>query len=341
MIVDLDKFLATERPYWRELESLLNQLELEPHRRLPLDALLRFQYLYERAAADLSKLTTFSAEAETRRYLEHLVARAYGELHESRQPPRRLRLGAWFFGTLPRTFRRHLAAFALAVGVSFAGALLGGLAMALDPEAKALLLPARFAEHLGDPSERVAREQSGAPAVSVGSLATFSAILMVNNIRVAINALAFGISFGIGTLLVLFYNGVILGVVSVDYVAAGHLKFLLAWLMPHGVIELPAVFMAGQAGLVLAQALIGRGQRSTLAARLRAVGPDLATLIAGVALLLVWAGLVEAFLSQFHAPVLPYEFKIAFGTAELVVLTLFLSRAGRTMPVPAQPRQPT
>jgi uncharacterized membrane protein SpoIIM required for sporulation len=99
--------------------------------------------------------------------------------------------------------------------------------------------------------------------------------------------------------------------------------------------------MAGQAGLVLAQALIGRGQRSTLAARLRAVGPDLATLIAGVALLLVWAGLVEAFLSQFHAPVLPYEFKIAFGTAELVVLTLFLSRAGRTMPVPAQPRQPT
>lgn len=340
MIIDLEKFLATERPYWRELETILDRLEGAPERRLPLEAALRFHYLYERACADLGKLRTFSAEAETRRYLEQLVARAYGELHETRDPTRRFRLWSWFFTTLPQTFRRHLWAFGLAVGVTLAGTVLGGLAMGLDPEAKQWLLPAQFAEHLGDPSERVAREQAGPPKASAGTLASFSAFLMVNNIQVAIKALAFGMTFGVGTLLVLFYNGLILGVVCMDYVAAGHVAFLLAWLMPHGVIELPAVFMAGQAGLVLARALIGWGNRLSLAARLRALGPDLATLIAGVALLLVWAGLVEAFVSQFHAPVLPYEFKIVFGAVELAVLTLFLGWAGRRAEAAGQPQLP-
>lgn len=341
MIIDLEKFLEAERPYWRELEEMLGRLEAAPHARLPLEGALRFHYLYERACADLGKVATFSGEAETRRYLEHLVARAYGELHETRDQAHRFSLWRWFGGTLPRTFRRHWWAFGLAVGVSLGGALLGGLAMGLDPEAKHWLLPAQFAEHLGDPSERVAREQAGPPRISAGAIMTFSAFLMVNNIQVAIKALAFGMSLGVGTLLVLFYNGVILGVVCVDYVAAGHLAFLLGWLMPHGVIELPAVFIAGQAGLVLARALIGWGNRMGLAARLRAIGPDLATLIAGVALLLVWAGLVEAFLSQFHAPVLPYEFKIAFGAAELVVLTMYLGWAGRRAtpggPAPSAP----
>jgi hypothetical protein len=54
------------------------------------------------------------------------------------------------------------------------------------------------------------------------------------------------------------------------------------------------------------------------------------TLIFGVGLLLVWAGFVESFLSQYHEPVLPYSVKIAFGLTELVLLILFLSRSGRT-----------
>jgi hypothetical protein len=48
----------------------------------------------------------------------------------------------------------------------------------------------------------------------------------------------------------------------------------------------------------------------------------------GVAVLLVWAGLVEAFLSQYHEPVIPYSVKICFGLVELALLILFLSKAG-------------
>ena len=67
-----------------------------------------------------------------------------------------------------------------------------------------------------------------------------------------------------------------------------------------------------------------------LQARLRRVAADVVTLISGVALMLVWAGIVEAFLSQYHEPILPYLLKIAFGTVELTALFLFLAMAGRT-----------
>ena len=50
---------------------------------------------------------------------------------------------------------------------------------------------------------------------------------------------------------------------------------------------------------------------------------------AAVAVLLIWAGLVEGFLSQYHEPVLPYAVKILFGLVELTLLTVFLARSGR------------
>jgi uncharacterized membrane protein SpoIIM required for sporulation len=100
--------------------------------------------------------------------------------------------------------------------------------------------------------------------------------------------------------------------------------------MPHGVIEIPAILIAGQAGILLAGALIGRGNRLSLRLRLREITNDLLTLIGGVAVLLVWAGIIEAFLSQYHEPVLPYWAKITFGFVELVLFITFLSRSGRS-----------
>lgn len=326
MIIDLPRFLASERPVWTELEQSLTKLENDPGSRLDLDGARRFHYLYQRAAADLARVQTFAAEPETRRYLEALVLRAYGEIHETRQRARGLKPWSWLVRTFPRTFRRHLAAFGLSVAVTLAGCLFGGIAVAVDPDAKPVLMP--FSNLMESPARRVAREEAAASDRLAGKKATFSAFLMQNNIRVSILTLALGMTWGIGTLLVLFTNGVTLGAVAADYMMAGQTRFLLGWLLPHGVIEIPAVLLAGQAGFLLARALIGRGDRLPLPARLRRVGPDVSTLIGGIALMLVWAGLVEAFLSQYHEPVLPYAFKIAFGAVELLLLTWFLSRAG-------------
>src|SRR6266540_220325 len=104
MIIDLQKFVTSERAYWTELESTLNALENDPRRRLALEQLRRFHYLYERTAAGLAKVNTFASEPETRRYLESLVARAYGEIHETRDRQHRVAPLTWFFHTLPQTF---------------------------------------------------------------------------------------------------------------------------------------------------------------------------------------------------------------------------------------------
>ena len=91
----------------------------------------------------------------------------------------------------------------------------------------------------------------------------------------AIFTLALGMTWGVGTILMLFYNGIMLGGVAVDYIRAGQTKFLLGWLMPHGVIEIPAILIAGQAGLLLALALIGWGRRTPLKTRLREISGDI------------------------------------------------------------------
>ena len=328
MIIDLQRFLASEQACWTELERQLDKLEAEPNLRMTLEQVRRFHLLYERTAADLARITTFSSEPETRRYLESLVARAYGEIHETRERRGRLRLLEWFFQVLPRTFRRHIRAFYLSVAITLAGCAFGGLAITLDPASKPVLMP--FPHLLQDPARRVAEEEQATSDRLAGQKSSFSAFLMTHNTRVSIFTLALGMTWGIGTIIMLFYNGVMLGAVAVDYVRAGQAKFLLGWLLPHGVIEIPAILIAGQAGLLLALALIGWGKRIPLRARLRQISPDVVTLIFGVGLLLVWAGLVEAFLSQYHEPVLPYSIKIAFGLVELVLLVLFLARSGTT-----------
>jgi len=326
VIIDLQRFITNERPFWNELEKLLERIEAEPNLQMSLTELQLFHQVYERTAADLSKITTFSSEPELRRYLENLVARAYGEIHETREKQRRFFPMQWFFQTLPQTFRRHIRAFYLSLAITIAGCAFGGLAIAFDPDAKSVLMP--FSHLQQDPAKRVAEEEKATQDRLANRKTTFSAELMTHNTQVSIFTLALGMTWGIGTIIMLFYNGVILGAVAVDYIHAGETKFLLGWLMPHGVIEIPAILIAGQAGLLLASAIIGHGNRAPLQTRLRNISGDVVTLIFGVGLMLVWAGFIEAFLSQYHEPVIPYIAKIAFGCVELILLLLFYAKSG-------------
>jgi len=325
VIIDLQRFVAGERAYWDELDALLRRLEAEPERRMTLAEIQRMHYLYERASADLSRLDTFSTEPRLREFLESLVSRAYMEIHETRAP---LKI-RWKETILefPRAFRRRIGAFRMAVAVTLVGCAFGWFALREDPRTKAVLMP--FPGLMMSPAQRVAQEENAKTDRLKGVKASFSAELMTHNAQVTVLALALGITWGIGTLVLLFYNGVILGAVATDYIAGGQGVFLAAWLLPHGSAEIPAILLGGQAGFILAGALIGWGDGQSRTARLRAVAHDLFAIIGGAACLLVWAGIMEAFVSQYHQPVVPYGLKIAFGACELAALVLFLGWAGR------------
>ncbi len=327
MIIDLQKFIAEEGPYWMDLEATLSRLENDPLRRMSLDEVKHFHYLYQRTASALAKMATFSLEPEIRRYLESLTARAYAEINETRERPHRLSLGRWFFTTLPSTFRGRIQAFYMSVAITIVGMIIGGFIVSLDPEAKEVILP--FPHLKGSPTERVYGEEKVVEDRLTGFKASGAAWYMTHNTQVCIFTMALGITWGIGTVLMLFYNGAILGAVVFDYSLAGEAQFLIAWLSPHGVVEIPAILLAGQTGLVLAGAFIGRGSSTSLSTRLREVSKDLVTLIFGVAIMLTWAGFIESFISQYHEPMLPYPLKIGFAVIEFVLLVLFFSFSGR------------
>jgi hypothetical protein len=157
MIVNLDRFIAEERPGWERLDVLLRRLADDPWRRLPLDEARELERLYQRASADLARIATFTAEPEVRLQLENLVARGHAEIHGARaEGGRQFSLLDWLARTLPQTWRRRAGAFWLAFALMMAGAGFGGLAVAFDPAAKAALMP--FPHLRESPADRVARE---------------------------------------------------------------------------------------------------------------------------------------------------------------------------------------
>lgn len=329
MILDLDRFIAKERPFWDELAEILRHQAENPSRRSSLEEARRFYYLYQRTSADLVKLKTFAGEVETTRFLERLIAGAYSHLHESGGESVPFRPWRWLTKTFPCTFRRHWLAFVLSIGTFWIGAGFGAAALALNYDLKADFIPPQFGHLYEKPSKRVEREEKKDFDAFQGRH-QFSAQLMTHNTKVTIMTMVTGFFYGIFTFILLFYNGTIIGVVMFDYITDGQSVFLTAWLLPHGSFELPAIFMGGQAGLVIARTMFGWGTNLRLRQRFARIRGDLLTLVAGAGLLLVWAGIVESFLSQYHDPMF-YPWKIGFGAIQLIALALYLTLCGRNL----------
>lgn len=331
MILDLNKFIQNGRSAWSELEAVLDTFETDPYQKLDLESLERFHYLYRRASADLARLADLSARQDIRIYLESIVSRSFALIHAAPRDKRiRLRPFYWFFNTFPNTFRRHLISFWVALAIFAAGMSFGGGVIVSDPDAKPALMP--FAHLMQDPAKRVAWEETVQKDRMAGKKSSFASYLISNNTRVAFLALSLGITWGAGTFLVVLFNGIYLGATVADYIQAGQSEFLTAWLLPHGSIEIPAIVLAAQAGFILAGALLGigaRGRPVTFGLRIRRVSKDLLTLMGGVCLMLIWAGFIEAFLSQYHEPFVTYQSKILFGTVQLCALVLFLLFSGK------------
>jgi uncharacterized membrane protein SpoIIM required for sporulation len=341
MILDLARFIQKQRPSWMALENALDAITARTLDLSDLKESRRVMSLFQRTCSDLARMKQANAGPEACSYLEALVARAYAEIHSSNSRATPFRPLHWLLRMFPSTFRKHSYAFLLSSLLTVLGMMVGSVILVADPRGKEVAL-APFS-HVANqtPSERVAKEER-ADAKQLNALekrkSSFSAQLMANNIGVSIKAMAFGLTWGIGTAILLFYNGVILGAVCLDYLMDGQGLFLMGWLLPHGSFEIPAILIAGQAGLVLAHALIGWGSREGIRSRLRLITSDVATLVGGAAAMLLWAGIVEAFFSQYHAPILPYWIKISFGCVELALLCAFLKLGGRSKPRPKKMR---
>ena len=306
--MDIAEFIDGRRTKWAALERLLETAQGRGIKSLALDDARHLSRLYRSASSDLLWMRAHGGAAEVTEYLNDLVGRAYALTYPGKKP--RVRdvwrfLGAGFPALFRAEIRMFLAAWLLTLG----GAAFGYLGMMFDPAAAYYVVPEQHQKL--DPVERAKQEEAHDTA-SADEQAAFSSFLFTHNIGVAIFAFALGVTAGVGTSLLLFGNGIMLGSLAQVYAAKGMTGWFWAWILPHGIPELTAICIAGAAGLVIARGMLApKGLPRPLA--LKREGRTALLLLLGTFALFVLAGMIEGTISQIHPPKLPVWFKIGFA----------------------------
>ncbi|HEU0013552.1 MAG TPA: stage II sporulation protein M [Longimicrobium sp.] len=313
-----------QRREWEEYVALL-----EAARTIGLDKLgearvSRFAALYREVAADLARARTYGGSPELLYTLERRVGSGHNLLYrlENRSLPR-----FWHFVKegFPALVRRRWKPIAVAAALFYLPLLLSMAAVRRDPAISREVLDA---EMMSRAEEAAAKEARGEGYVEIAEtdMPYAAAGLMANNIGVTFIAFAGGVLAGAGTVLILLFNGIMIGVVFGTFANYAHLTQLLTFVGPHGVVELTAICIAGGAGLWMGSGMLAPGRRTrreVVAERAR----EAVSLIGGTAMMLVLAGVIEGFISPSQ---LPREIKFAFaGLIALLMLTYFVV-AGRS-----------
>ena len=309
-------WLEKRQPYWRRLEALVEQSGRRGVGRLSRSELQELGLLYRQIASDLSTVREDPASRQISAYLNQLLGRAHNLIYMGGKT-NAAGIVQFFRFTYPRLFRENLA-YPLTAFLIFLAAAIAGTALCFsDPGFERYFLGARMIDTI---EQHRMWTQS---VVSIKPLA--SSFILTNNISVAMATFAMGILAGLGTVYMLFFNGLLIGVIGTACWQAGMSRQLWSFVAPHGVLELPAIFIAGGAGLLLARGLLFPG---TLPRRDSVVeaGGRAVRLVLGVIPMLVVAGFIEGYLSPSNFPV---PLKFALGAALGLALLLYLSSGGK------------
>lgn len=270
--------------------------------------------MYRQTAADLSTAREHDVNGALARYLNELLGRSHNLVYAGAARSRPAGVAGFLLDDFPQTFRRTLpftlAAFALFV----CGGIVGVALAASDSGFERFILNGEMMDTI----ERGEMWTHG--IVSVKPYA--SSAIMTNNIAVSLAACATGMLAGLGPVYMMLFNGLLIGVIGSACFRAGMSVALWSFVTPHGVLELPAIFIAGGAGLLLGKGILFPG---TLPRRDSVVdaGRDAVQLLLGVIPVLVVAGIVEGFVSPTATPP---AVKFAAGAALFVLFASYLSR---------------
>ena len=284
--MDIDRYIAVNGPAWARLAELTGRAQRGVGRlsAAELDELVR---LYQRVASHLSYAQTYYRDPALTAKLSGLVARSAAVVYGTR--PRTLRvLGRFFTSTFPAAVW-HLRRFVLAATLlSLVPALAFGIWIARSTAA---------VEAIGPPAVREAYVNRDFEAYySSEPAGAFASEVFSNNVQVAFVAFALGILLCVGTAYVLILNGAQLGLVAGLFDAVGQSSKFWGLVLPHGLLELTSVFVAGAAGLRLGWTLVDPGDRSRSVA-LAEEGRRAVVIVLGLILAFAVAGTIEGFVT--------------------------------------------
>ena len=311
--MDIDRYIATNAPAWQRLGDLTARAGRGVGR-LSAEELEELVRLYQRVSTHLSYARTYYRDPALVAQLSRLVARAGAVVYGTR--PRSLRsVGRFFAVTFPAAVWYARRFVVVSAALSIVAALALGLWVAHSHAAVEAVGPAAL--------RKAYVERDFEKYYSSGTSATFASTVFTNNVRVGLMAFAFGIAFCLPTLLVLLVNGANLGVAAGLFAAAGQQGRFWGLILPHGLLELTAVFIAGGAGLRLGWTLIDPGDRPRATA-LAEEGRRALVIVVGLIVVFAAAGAIEGFVTGRPWPT---WLRVGIGaTGEALFLTYLVAR---------------
>lgn len=320
-----ERFVALRRPSWDGFRQQAEQAVRHGLRRRSGAQIREFAAAYREVAADLARARTYGVDPRVLGYLERIVATGHNALYGARGVQRKS-LGRLLLAELPASVvvaRRYVLAACL---LFLAPAFVGFVLLRSDPERAYELLPHQVIER-AEAGGRQAEQGTGYGETPSLYLPIVASSIIANNVQVAFTAFAFGITAGIGTVIVLAFNGLFLGAVLGLFANYGLAAWLLTFVAGHGPLELTAIFIAGGAGLRIGRAVVAPGDLARRDALVIAARTAL-RLVGAAASLLLLAGIIEGFLSASDAPVI---LKLGVSAASLLLLVLYVESGRRAL----------
>lgn len=313
--MNIKRWIARRETDWQQLDTLLRQVERKGLRALSAAEVRLLSSLYRSVSADLARARTYDVSQTLMRDLQSLTSRAYSQIYQgSRRQEWQAVLEFYRWG-FPAIVQQTVVYTAIATALFLFGALVSWWYAWRDPAFLPFLVPQDLIVQVRDRGELWMGSIVGIePLASSG--------IMINNISVAFGAIAGGITAGLYTTFILVFNGLSIGAIA-TLVGQNNLALpFWAFVFPHGALELPAIFFAGGAGLLLARAILFPGQYRRVDA-LRFYGLQAAQLVYGIIPMLVIAGTIEGFFSP--SPAVPDLFKYLVGTMLFALLVWYCS----------------
>jgi uncharacterized membrane protein SpoIIM required for sporulation len=313
-------FVARRSDAWQRLDALLRRIERRGIRTLSPGEIFELGSLYRAATSDLAYAQGRGYDAGLLGYLNRSVARAHAQVYAQTPQGSFARIAEFYTRSFPQEFRRSLPYFALCTAITVACAVVAYVLVRTHPADAYALLPKMLV------SEKIRKSLHDSNfAVDPGFAPAMSAMIIANNVKVAIIAFAGCVTLGALTIYIIASNGLMLGGMGALFTNAGFGRDFWATVAPHGVVELTAIQIAGAAGLLIAGAAIypGRRRRRDLIVE---NGRRAGTLIVGVASMLIVAGIIEAFVSPRR---LPETTRIVIGLSSAVLLLSYFAFTGQ------------
>lgn len=317
--------VARSMPRWNNFATRLTYAQQRGLANMSETEVSELVALYREVSTDFARLKTASQgrEPDALFYVSRLIGAGHNLLYRQR----RVALAtAWRFFAIavPSEIRRSAVPILIAALFLFGPMLVSYASVLANPALASELLPPGMLDRAEEGVQR-AREGKGYISISELERPVMATSIIANNVQVTYGAFIFGITAGLGTLMLLVFNGVSIGAALGLYASKGILALIGAFVVPHGVFELTAICIAAGAGLLIGSAFVVPGDRTRREA-LVLRGRRGLRLVVGSTVFLLIAGGIEGLISPREDIPMSVRFAIAALSALLIVLYLALGR---------------